>query len=165
MPWQATLSKEEYTALWLDAEYPQQFKARSPRSCIDVSAANDPTQHFGCAGCLEAIDASFPLSTERYCRCMASIGRSSTELSQVDAYRVVCTFSLLENATRLEELLGGSASRAAEWKTLSLQAPPGCQPFCAPMGSFVVGFELAFPPMVPPGAPSAPPRRRTLLWL
>ena len=78
--------------LWLEAEYPAGFLARSPRSCLN---ATDSTA-AGCQRCLDEVPSTgpggFPVtaatSTEaqRYCRCLASRNLTTHQLNAIPAH-------------------------------------------------------------------------------
>lgn len=168
----AVLSRDEYRRLWIEAEYPEAFAARSPRTCMS-SNASDP--QLGCGRCLNEInqDPNVPASAERYCRCIRSKLFNTALGISVDAlpteYLDLCTVghhvrrrqltSLIINGTNVTELI-------IEW-TRQRIAGGECAPFCAATGSFTRGvgtrvlaqFELSRtrPPAVPPGAPLLPP--------
>jgi hypothetical protein len=78
------LSTEDYRNIWLNAEYPPGFLARSPRTCIDQSTA-----HFGCQACLDEASASAGvdhLPNQRYCRCMLTTNLTQSQLESTSEY-------------------------------------------------------------------------------
>ena len=89
----ASISKADMKALWLEADYPPDFEARSPRSCTDHS----DTTAAGCQRCLELVPGSGPgglpvsaltsSEAQRYCRCLASKQLSPHVLEAIPEYR------------------------------------------------------------------------------
>merc|ERR1712151_775977 len=79
----ALVSKNDFRGMWLDATYPPDFLARSPRSC-----ANNRPDHHGCQQCLDDVGsrAGDSVEAQRYCRCMLATNLTHQELLQVDAY-------------------------------------------------------------------------------
>merc|ERR1712187_537457 len=79
----ALVSKNDFRGMWLNATYPPDFIARSPRSC-----ANNRPDHHGCQQCLDEVGsrASDSMEAQRYCRCMLATNLTHQELLQVDAY-------------------------------------------------------------------------------
>merc|ERR1712151_1280878 len=79
----ASVSKKDFRGMWLDATYPPNFIARSPRSC-----ASDRPEHHGCQQCLDDVGshASGSVEAQRYCRCMLATNLTHQQLLQVDAY-------------------------------------------------------------------------------
>jgi len=85
----AHMSTTDMKKLWLEAEYPPDFIARSPRGCVDTA---DPSA-AGCQLCLDEVPTTGPgglpvtatTSTEaqRYCRCLASKQLSAHELDSI----------------------------------------------------------------------------------
>ncbi|EOD22152.1 hypothetical protein EMIHUDRAFT_207279 [Emiliania huxleyi CCMP1516] len=86
---EAHMSTTDMKKLWLEAEYPPDFIARSPRNCVDTA---DPSA-AGCQLCLDEVPTTGPgglpvtaaTSTEaqRYCRCLASKQLSAHELDSI----------------------------------------------------------------------------------
>ena len=144
-----SISRADYRALWLDAEYPSEFAARSPRHCRTESV--EPPQ-FGCQACLEQIESATQSTIERYCLCIASRQLSASVLSSLAEYQSLCIFEAGRQ-------IGTGALEGLNISHLILQwsFTVECQPFCNPLGSFTTGFDLPGPPSVPPGAPSLPP--------
>lgn len=85
------LSTAEYTALWIEGEYPTGFAARSPRTCVeDIS---EP--HFGCQRCLGLINEaqnfdSSQIAVERYCRCILSKDLQSRGVLAPESFSTLC---------------------------------------------------------------------------
>uniref|UniRef100_A0A7S4AXN5 Uncharacterized protein n=1 Tax=Chrysotila carterae TaxID=13221 RepID=A0A7S4AXN5_CHRCT len=72
----AQMVKTDMRRLWMAAQYPPDFAARSPRRCYDATAA---AEHGGCGVCFdEALSAGdfnpgivgVPFEVQRYCRCL-----------------------------------------------------------------------------------------------
>ena len=63
------MQSHEYANLWLQAEYPAAFAARSPRSCVREGVS---TRHLGCDNCFTQINAGVSTTAERYVRCVRS---------------------------------------------------------------------------------------------
>jgi hypothetical protein len=102
----ARLGRSEMRALWLEAEYPAAFAARSPRTCVNAS---DPSA-AGCHLCLEQVPATashgLPITAatsseaQRYCRCLASKQLSAHALDAIpDHGRLRCLQSSMVNVT------------------------------------------------------------------
>jgi len=167
----AEMPSHEYANLWLQAEYPAAFAARSPRSCVREGVS---TRHLGCDNCFTQINAGVSTTAERYVRCVRS---------KLD--NPVLGLSVNDAPAEFREMVGARASRRrqlnqdvivngvnltatiTDWAEQAIAAHNGCEPFCAATGTFMGGlgatflaaFELSLvrPPAFPPNAPMLPP--------
>jgi len=136
----ALLPQEEYKQLWLDGEYPEGFKLRSPRSCKrDVT-----DEHFGCKRCLSDGGVDSHGVNQQYCRCV--IASSHTLEWQRDDAETFEHISMVRQS--FAEQCGalvfpGDAFAALSIASLHLDEESDspaegqqCEPFCAADGSF-----------------------------
>lgn len=102
----AQLSRIEMRELWLEAEYPAAFVARSPHTCVNASDLSAS----GCQRCLELVPATdshgFPITAansseaQRYCLCIASRQLDAHTLDAIPEHsRLHCPKSPMVNST------------------------------------------------------------------
>jgi len=131
----------ENRALWLDAEYTQGFKDRSPRTCIQ-----SPTcPGNGCQQCMDGVPpgavASDSTAAERYCLCILANVPDESVRQSIDTFVSICTSkstsarsSDAANASRpLFEVTGRpvadvTGSFMCGWKQVSYHTPDNPSP-------------------------------------
>lgn len=124
----ARLSKEDMRKIYMEATYPPDFMARSPRDCVD---ADDPSA-AGCQQCLSEVGDAIAGSAlaQRYCRCLNSKLLSQEELDAIPEHgELGCPDATVSMASGT----GNATTRSAN-------DGDACEPFCSAAGSFMSGM-------------------------
>jgi hypothetical protein len=135
------LNQNDYRNIWLNAEYPPGFAARSPNSCI-----NQSTAHYGCQVCLDGASASAGVDhppNQRYCRCMLTTDLTQSQLENITEYTAHGCLTgphLTRNRCFRLTPLDGDTSNCPTSESDHIAAGDlashrqSCEPFCTGLG-------------------------------
>merc|ERR1719183_1599567 len=139
------LNQADYRNIWLAAEYPPDFLARSPSTCTALPF-NQSTAHYGCQACLDGATASAGVddpTNQRYCRCMLATDLTQSQLENISEYTAhgcLTGAHLTRNRCfRLTSLDGDTSNcPGAQSDHIAAGALPShrqsCEPFCTGLG-------------------------------